>query len=101
MLQWCRESTTFLNERFVVMIGMGSDSAGNLQMNLEPLEPGASLHLDQTSVAAFVWAEGDGTWRARLEHVASGTTSYIQGSASLAEFGKKLGLIVSRTPRTA
>lgn len=83
------------------MIGAASDVAGHLHMSLEPLEPGASLHLEQTRVAAFVWSESDGTWRARLEHVATGATSYIQGSGSLADFGKRLGLIVNRVPETS
>ena len=79
----------------MLLIGIVSDAEGHLHLFFEPLEPGASLHLEQTSVAAFVWSVSDGTWRARLGHVASGTTSYIQGSASLAEFSKELGLIIT------
>lgn len=45
-------------------------------------------------VVVTMWAETDGTVRARLRDAASGATSYLQGNETMIELGNALGLSV-------
>ena len=43
-------------------------------------------------VVVTMWAEGDGTVRARLRDAVSGATSYLQGNETMIALGDALGL---------
>lgn len=72
--------------------------ADEIDIRVRALQPGRELRSEHAVVVATIWCEAGDTVRARLEHVPTGTTSYVQGNASLLAFGKELGLSASPFP---
>lgn len=68
---------------------------GSLEMHVRPMEGHTQLRADPAVVVVTMWTEGDGTVRARLRHIASGVTSYLQGNQTMIELGNALGLTLS------
>lgn len=79
-------------------MAIDSGPADDIDIRVRPMQPGQELRSEHAVVVATIWREADDTVRARLEHVASGTTSYLQGNASLLALGKELGLSASPFP---
>jgi hypothetical protein len=86
-------------ERFAVTIEIESDGAGGLSLRVRPVEPGARLDAQCSTVALTLWCESPDTLRGRLENVISGTTSYFQGNATLVTFCEEMGLRVASAPK--
>lgn len=85
-----------LSVRFAVSVDLESQHDGSLGLKVRPLEAGARLSGDVSTVIVTMWAEIDGTVRARLQHVPSGLTSYVQGNETIIAFGSALGLSITK-----
>lgn len=81
-----------LTGRLAVTIAIENDNAGGLSLSVKPVDVAVQLIAPQTMIVLTLWAEPGDTVRARLEHLATGSTSYVQGNATLLDFAEGLGL---------
>jgi hypothetical protein len=85
---------SLMSARFAVTIDLENRRDGCLGYMVRPLEAGVQLRGDVGTVIVTMWAEIDGTVRARLQHLPSGLTSYLQGNETIIAFGRALGLSI-------
>lgn len=81
-----------MNPRYAVSVELETQRDGSLELHVRPVEGRRQLRADTAVVVVTMWVEGDGTVRARLRHVASGVTSYLQGNQTMIRLGRALGL---------
>jgi hypothetical protein len=86
--------------RFAVAIEIENDRAGGLSLRVRPVDAGVHLEAARSTVVLTLWSESPDTLRGRVENMISGTTSYIQGNATLVTFGKELGIRVVPDPKS-
>ena len=85
-------SGRLLTDRILAAVEIESLQNGTIDLKVHAIEPKAFFKLETATVVLSIWSESGNVVRARLEHVESGATSYLQGNASLLELGKELGL---------
>jgi hypothetical protein len=84
-----------VNPRFAVSVELKNEN-GSLELRVRPMEGQVHVAGPPAVVVVTMWSELDGTVRARLRHVESGTTSYLQGNETMVQFGNALGLSLTR-----
>jgi hypothetical protein len=87
---------TPLKARFAVSVELESQRDGSLELHVRSMEGRMRMNAEPSVVVVTMWDEGDGTVRARLRDVASGTTSYIQGNETMIQLGNALGLSLTQ-----
>lgn len=87
--KWWRTS---LSERFAVSVELEGRDDGSLELHVRSMQGRMRLTGAGALVVVTMWAEGDGTIRARLRDAESGATSYLQGNETMIALGNALGL---------
>lgn len=83
-----------VSTRFAVAVDFQGQRDGTLGLTVRSLE-GPHLSADAGTVIITIWAETDGTVRARLQHISTGVTSYLQGNDTIIALAAALGLSVA------
>lgn len=81
-----------MSERFAVSVELESRHDGSLDLHIRAIQGRVRLGTPGALVVVTMWAEGDGTVRARLRDAVSGATSYLQGNETMIALGDALGL---------
>ena len=78
--------------RFAVSVALEGQGDGSLELHVRPMNGRMQVSGEGAVVVVTMWDEGDGTVRARLRDVASGTTSYLQGNETMIALSNALGI---------
>jgi len=79
-----------------VSVELADNHDGSLELRVRATEDRVRLHTKSGTILVTMWAEADGTVRARFDDVETGATGYLQGNQTFVDFGGALGLEVSR-----
>jgi hypothetical protein len=80
--------------RISVLLSLRPLPRGEIAIGIEPETARGTVSLDAAALVLTLWEENAETVRMRIDHVASGTTAYVQATGAILAMARALDLRV-------